>query len=54
MYQLTRLELEHLYTVLTAVRDEDTDLFMEEIEQAIEIVQEVLRSDTRNTGDPND
>lgn len=45
MYQLTRLELEHLYNVLMSVKEDDPDLFEEELEQAIEIVRETLNKE---------
>lgn len=45
MYQLTRLELEHLYNVLLSVKEGDPDFFEEELEQALEIVQETLNKE---------
>jgi hypothetical protein len=43
MYNLTRLEVEHVLAVLKELRAEDSDMFEEEYDQAIEIMSSLLK-----------
>lgn len=42
MYELTRLEVEHLLNVMRELGSEEAELFREEYDQALEILEALL------------